>query len=70
MVRSILGLYTYHIYVFLFLICVSACLLFTYENKTLYMGNKQENIINQVGYKDKTGKPGYVLVKVYSKGCD
>lgn len=69
-VRSILGLYTYHIYLFFLLICVSACLLFTYEKRTLYMGNKQENIINQGGYKDKMGKPGYVLVKVYSKDCD
>lgn len=34
------------------------------------MGNKQENIINQGGYKDKIRKPGYVLVKVYSKDCD
>lgn len=34
------------------------------------MGNTQENIINQGGYKDKIGKPGYVLVKVYSKDCD
>lgn len=37
-----------HIYFLLPLTCVSTCLLFMYKTRTLYMGNKQENMMNQV----------------------
>lgn len=37
------GLY---IFFLLTLICVSTCLLFMYKTRTLYMGNKQESMIN------------------------
>lgn len=46
------------------LIYTSTCLLFIYKTRTLYMGNEQEDMINQ---KDKMRKPGYDVVKVYKQ---